>query len=82
MRLSLLEPLMSCSARSLTLRLCLIFLSDFVELASLAVEAWRKKARENQLRRCCGGDWLVCWTVNKSGSWVRRREAELTSDGL
>jgi hypothetical protein len=47
---------MRWSARSLTLRLRLAFLSDFVELASLAVETWRKKVRENQLLRCCWGD--------------------------
>ncbi len=82
LRLSFLEPFMRCSARSLTLRLCLTFLSDFVELASLAVEACRRKARENQLLRCCGGDWLACWRVNEKGSWVLGREEELTSDGL
>ena len=73
---------MRCIARSLTLHLCLAFLSDLVELASLAVEAWRKKARENQLLRCCGGDWLVCSRVNKSGSWARGQEGELTGDEL
>lgn len=55
LRLSLFVPFVNCSARSLTLRLCLLFLSDFVELASLAVETWRKNVRENQLRVCCSG---------------------------
>jgi hypothetical protein len=56
LRLSLLAPFMRCSVRSLTLRLFLIFFSDLMELASLVVEAWRKKVRENQLRLCCSGD--------------------------
>jgi hypothetical protein len=55
LRLSLRAPFMRWSARSLTLRLFLIFFSDLMELASLVVEAWRKKVRENQLRLCCSG---------------------------
>lgn len=56
LRLSLRAPFMRCSARSLTLRLFLTFFSDLMELASLVVEAWRRKVRENQLRLCCSGD--------------------------
>lgn len=44
-------PLTSCKARSPTLRRFLILLSDLVELALLESETWRKKVRENQLRR-------------------------------
>jgi hypothetical protein len=66
LRLSLLAPFMRCSARSLTLRLSLIFFSDLTELASLVVEAWCKKVRENQLRLCCSGDSPGYSTVRES----------------
>jgi hypothetical protein len=41
-----------------------IFFSDFVELASLVIETWRRNVRENQLL-LCGGDSSGYYKVRK-----------------
>lgn len=51
LRLSLFVWLTMCIAMSLTLRLCLIFLSSLIELALLVPDTCRRKVRENHPRR-------------------------------
>ena len=51
LRLPLLVWLTMCIAMSLTLRLCLTFLSDLAELALLVPDTGRRKVRENHPRR-------------------------------